>query len=481
MTQTAMDFDAARKPEGGFIFITALQICLVWWAYLEKHIELRDVRIWFAAWELKAKRCLLKPGQRARYTLEGLADIAGKVMARTHLRASIRRLEAVGLLRWSSAEISFPRSAGELTVTPSERLWQMLDAIPSVGRRIPVPRRMVRFVAAGSRRCVLATILGHLVRCLFYKGGECHAKGCLKASWIAEVFGVNASNVKAARTYLVRLGWLIPLETCQRVKNRYGQWMVINLTWDPKADTVVIPCGKPIKADPKPQPPTALSTLKSHPPKDINQKPLRENTKNQNPALSRLAGVWIREEKLGEPRLRHIIPEDLRDTGRLLALFEEAQAQGLIGGSEHERLTFVATAERACLVGSTNPCGFFAQLIRRGLWHFVTQDHEDAAHERLKAYFHGVTPRRRPPPVPTLSDDARLVAELQSRLCLQFDREDVFLLLRRESPEWTRERWDRAVAEVEAARRAQAKGFTSAEALLTRCLGVRDEEEEGTW
>jgi hypothetical protein len=477
MSQRAMDFDAARKPDGGFIFISALQICLIWWAYLEKHIELRDLRIWFAAWELKAKRCLLRPGQHARYTLEGLSDIAGRVMARTHLRASIRRLEAVGLLSWSSAELTFARSAEELTVNPSERLREMLDAIPSVRRKIPVPRRMVRFVAAGSRRCVLATILGHLVRCLFYKAGECHAKGCCKASWIAEVFGVNASNVKAARTYLVRLGWLIPLETCQQVKNRYGQWVVINLAWDPKADTVVIPCGKSIKADPKPRPPAVLSTPKSHPPKDINQKPLRESTKNQNPASSRPAGVWTTKEELGEPKLRHIIPEDLRDTTRLLALFEQAQAQGFIGSSEHERLTFVATAERARLVGSTNPCGFFAQLIRRGLWHFVTQDHEDAAHERLKAYFHGAPARRRPPPAPTLSDDARFVAELQSQLCLKVDRENIFLLLHRESPEWTRERWNKALAEVEAVRRSQAKGFTSVEALLTGCLRVEGEEE----
>jgi hypothetical protein len=66
------------------------------------------------------------------------------------------------------------------------------------------------------------------------------------------------------------------------------------------------------------------------------------------------------------PTLRHIVPEDLQDTARLLALFEHAQREGLIGKSDGERLTFISLAEHARVVGTQNPCGLFAEILRRG-------------------------------------------------------------------------------------------------------------------
>jgi hypothetical protein len=62
------------------------------------------------------------------------------------------------------------------------------------------------------------------------------------------------------------------------------------------------------------------------------------------------------------PTLSHIVPEDLRDTARLLTLFEQAYTQGLIGKSDSERLTFLGLAEHAKVVGASNPCGLFAAL-----------------------------------------------------------------------------------------------------------------------
>jgi hypothetical protein len=69
----------------------------------------------------------------------------------------------------------------------------------SFSRRIPVPRRLVRFLAKGCSRVALATMLGHLFRCLYYRQGHYRAEGLSKASWIAEVFGVSLRAVKTAR------------------------------------------------------------------------------------------------------------------------------------------------------------------------------------------------------------------------------------------------------------------------------------------
>jgi len=140
-----------QESRQGGIFLTVTQLCLIWWAYLEKLIELRDVRTWFGTWELQARRCLLKPGQQAIYTIEELSSLVGGVGG-MHLRASIRRLKAAGLLLCSMSHLSFPKSPEELCVKDTARLFGMLDAVPNNQIRIPVPRRMVRFLASSRRR-----------------------------------------------------------------------------------------------------------------------------------------------------------------------------------------------------------------------------------------------------------------------------------------------------------------------------------------
>jgi hypothetical protein len=150
------------------------------------------------------------------------------------------------------------------------------------------------------------------------------------------------------------------------------------------------------------------------------------------------------------PTLSHILLEDLTDTARLLALFEQAHPQGLIGKSDHDRLTFVALAEHAKVVGSQNPCGLFAALVQRQHWHFVTDSDEDAAHARLKHHLYGAPARAAPPPAaacPELSQDAAIVRYLHTELARAGFQGDVFGLVSRDDASWTRERWDRAAAE----------------------------------
>ena len=102
------------------------------------------------------------------------------------------------------------------------------------------------------------------------------------------------------------------------------------------------------------------------------------------PASSRLsAGIknQVQERRtptpIQPPTLHHIVPDDLQDTARLLTLFAQAHTQGLIGKSDSERLTFLALAEHAKVVGSQNPCGLFAALVQRQHWHFVTDSDEE--------------------------------------------------------------------------------------------------------
>jgi hypothetical protein len=88
--------------------------------------------------------------------------------------------------------------------------------------------------------------------------------------------------------------------------------------------------------------------------------------------------------------------------------------------------------------------------------HFTTCDDQEAASVRLRRHLYG--PVREGPggserpvtrSVPELSADARLVDAVCAAAARARYRGDPFPLLKRAQPEWTRERWDKAVAELD--------------------------------
>jgi hypothetical protein len=161
-----------RKPEGGFQFISIVLLCLVWQAYYTKRIQLYDVRVWFAVVELVARRCQLTRDQQPTYTCEELAQLVGGA---GEVTSSLRRLALCGLVTWETHAIRFPRTP--MPAQQSAALQAMLHQIPNYQRSVPVPRRLLRFIAQGCSRALLATILGHLFRCLYYRHGQCRPEG----------------------------------------------------------------------------------------------------------------------------------------------------------------------------------------------------------------------------------------------------------------------------------------------------------------
>ena len=109
-----------------------------------------------------------------------------------HLQASIHRLETLGLLTWSRTKLTFATSItdlrGHLDPTGFHTMYAVL---PNHARRVPVPRQTIRLIAGGCRATVIATMLGHLCRCLYYREHCCISGGWCKASWIAEVFRMD--------------------------------------------------------------------------------------------------------------------------------------------------------------------------------------------------------------------------------------------------------------------------------------------------
>ena len=489
----------AKKPHGGFRLLIVQQLCLVWWAYRSRRIQLMDLRVWFAAQEMVARRCQLAPDQMPHYTPEELHGLVGGVGGE-HLRASLRRLEALGLCTWSSTKLTFATSPTDLRdVQDLSDFHTMYEAIPNHSRHVPVPRQAVRLIAGGCRPTVIATILGHLIRCLYYRDRRCISGGWCKASWIAEVFRVDLRTIKAARKHLVAIGWLQMLDTPQILRNRWGTYTLISLSWTRAAleQAAENSAAPPAAASP---PPSEFCTTGFPPLHKEDIEPFQE-LKHQEPAPPAEAAQSVAPFQPAEftpggttgvkqqgkdqptsptlpPTLQHIVPDDLGDTARLLALFEQAQQHGLIGPSDSARLTFLATAEHARVMGSTNPCGLLAALIRRQLWHYVTESDEDAASQRLKQHLYGQDAQRRPPSMPmapepaALSKDAFMVRELHRELARAGFQGDAFGSVHRVYPEWTRARWDHAVAELATAQQGWQRA--NARNCLRNCTGVGD-------
>lgn len=439
-----------KKPDGGYRLISVVQLVMAWWAYRTRLVRFLDFRVYLAVHEAVARRCGLERGREARYELEELRRLTGARHTGA-VRHALRRLEGVGLLRWGRGEVTFAVSPDELHAEELGSFWAMLELVENRKRRVPVPRRTLRLLAGGARRVVAATVLGHLFRCVYVRDGGCTFEGRCKASWVAETFGVAERRVKDARAHLQAIGWLKVGAAPQWLLNRYGAPVVVNLAWEQ--------CGAKFSTT-ESAPPSAVFTAESAPP-DSDQKPPTERTEHQKPTGAGGPATGVSSEKLEQPDLRHLVIEDLKRTDRLLELFGQAAKRGLVDGGDVARLNFVGAAEHALVIGSRNPCGLFAWLLRNRRFEFVTQADEDSAQRRIKELLYGKPEREKEKPrrslVPALSDDARLVQAVRAALLRRSVFEDPLPHVQRAKPEWTRERWERAALELEGSKRAYAE------------------------
>lgn len=357
---------ARRKPDGGFRFIPALALMRAWWAYKQGVIRLLDLRVWLAIHETVSRRCGSSPNRFFRYTTEEIRQLIGDHKIAS-IQTSIQRLSNAGLLEWSEHAVRFPEvtpiQAGE-----SNDDWHgMVDLVTNNRRKVPVPRRTIRFLAGLTRPVMIATVLGHLLRCVYYRRGMCEPTGRCKASWVADVFGVDCRNVKAARSQLREMDWMTIDRTRQTVMNRCGAGIRVNLSWP---GTSSVKSGE--------SPPRRGILMPGSPPPRKNWK-LSSRNENQKPHSARRIGACARPS----PSINRVRPEDLQDPVRLDELFAQAQAGGFVLRGTAARLRFHAAAAHAIRVGKQNPPGLFAAIVRRGLWSHICAADEELARCRM--------------------------------------------------------------------------------------------------
>lgn len=385
-----------------------------WWRYQRGDLTLRQFRVLLALHELQARRCTLKdPKRRPKYGPEELRGLVGGTGGAL-LRRDVARLGELGLAEVTARSISFPNTHG-LGNEEQAEFEAFLALTENHRRTIPLPRRVLRYLAGCSKKVLLGTALGHLLRCVYLRGQTVASRGRCKASWTAEVFGLDVRSVKRARRTLLEVGLLEravpdPTPREQVFENRWGRAFFWNLNWAGPSNPVstvaevASPTGQggggelPAAQvgtelldevpgaevhDTQMPPLSGLSTAQLPPP-ESDQEPLQEY-KNQKPAQGRPSGGETRGRKdprRSAPRIVDIQRIDLEQGSRLLELFGDAVRRQLVIDSEAGKLNFFALAEHALRYGDEPP-RLFRSLLEKRRWSFITLDDEDAARRKL--------------------------------------------------------------------------------------------------
>ena len=390
------------KVDGGYAKVTAAKLVAVFWSYINKVIGRNELRVWFAALELAERRRFTETKtKKARKPCFKLAEFARVVgCEENEAYRSLKKLESVGVLSSSDGSLRFGRVV-DLGTDLREQVREQLETVSMPKRLVPLPRSVIALIAAGETTKVeTATLLGHAIRCLFLKdGNKVGLTGSVKASWVAEVFGVSASNIRSARARLQELGVWTEVEMAQTYTNQWGS----RIEWNPN----FVEPGKKRKQEAGKErlegveKSGAASRNQDAPPakKATNQDTHKDQTllpkgeaKNQTLAGSASARTGVSEQEpegkkatVGPEKadLRNVQSSDLGNPTRLLELHLQAAALGLVPETERGRLLVFSAAERAIAKGTKNAPGLFVWCLRSGGKH-ISGPNEDAALRSLK-------------------------------------------------------------------------------------------------
>lgn len=389
----------------GYKTITPIQLANAIWALDEGLIDHGGLRVYLAGFAMVAVREAAQRYRRkrrekarefSRYQLHELERLTGLNGAK--VRRALRQLERAGLMAFTEGEVNLHRE----TLPGSEGLQSTLSCRRSPRRPIPVPRSMLRFLAQNRSEALAKVVIAYMVRGLAItrETGIISSKGTVKASWIAETFGLSQRGVKYAQAVLRALNWITKdTQSLQRKLNRDGAYFVINMDWKlrrqatasaRKNESVGAEEGRPFVNRDKTvvsfAPPGPGNAPTFAPPIE-NKKTSIEN-KHQRTQLAEAPGVCGEVGKnvsLPEPSLDNIRREDLHHFSRLERLYVQTVERGWIQASEAKALNFIAAAVRAREVGD-DPVRLFVSLVRKGLWHHITQAQEDYARRALVRY-----------------------------------------------------------------------------------------------
>ena len=102
---------------------------------------------------------------------------------------------------------------------------------------LPIPRRLIRFLAKCEKRSTFLVLMAYIERGLTLRNRIIKSAGTMKASQIVKRTGLSMRAVRIARAELLALEIITPdTTTFQRKLNRDGAYFTINLSWNAKQE-----------------------------------------------------------------------------------------------------------------------------------------------------------------------------------------------------------------------------------------------------
>lgn len=368
--------------------ITTGQLGTLLWALQSKELDLRTFRVFMACQEMvaireAAHRVRSKEGQPypqpVRYTVSQVEKLT--TLATPAVKRALRCLKELGLLSFGEQEIRF----GNGYLAGSEALVEELAGGRSVRRPVPVPRTVLRFLAQNDTGGLSKIMAAYLIRGMSIRRrtGEITCAGTVKASWIAEVCGMSRRSVKYAQADLQRRGWITKdTQSFQRKLNRHGAYFQIDptLSFEEGRKVAIVKSSKPTASI---APPAVSDTPRFAPPNKDKETSIE--SKDQETSCDEASGVCKESERdpiSSPPDLRRIQSVDLFRFHRAEALYFQAIERRWIPNSEAMALNFLSAVVRAREVGE-DPPRLLVALVRKGLWHHITQAQEERARQAL--------------------------------------------------------------------------------------------------
>jgi len=501
---TTPDAPAGHDILGGTCPMAPMQCCLIWAARQEKAISPLGFKVYFAAHEVKYWRSKTEPGEPYHYQpyafqVSDLGRLLPGVPAAKIVRA-FGELQALNLLTLSDSGIGFADRLDDVTVHErvNHRAQAMFNQLhpDTRDKLVKIPRRLLKLLVQCGRRIVrTATLLGLLLTTLLTKRTPQYEgyKGCVKAKWIATVFGVDASRVKSERAKLIEEGWFTREPTTPRARKKFGQWVRLNLTPPQPTSEAVAP---PSTHAPEVQPQNAASDPQVQPLLNQSLSSSEEIYNNQELTPEAPEPGAYQLQYPATPIWTDIKPEDLLDDTRSETLRQEAIQHGHLRPTQSDQINFFAAIAHALRVAKTNAGGLLRTVVENGLWHVISQADEYNGIARLRRTADGQETQetQRPPDHPfltmsahgmeqvdgqpiELSKDALIVQTITS----DFQRADIkghlFPLVQRYGylQDWCQERWEKAEQELAQARLLRARQRHQ-EIMMDR---IQDVMEEG--
>ena len=477
---------AEKDIFGGTCPLAPIQVCILWAARQEKVISPLAFKVYFAAHEVKYWRCKTEPGETYHcepYAFEP-ADVSrllpGTPVAK--IARAFGELEAIQVLNLSDTGIAFADSLDDVRVHErvKQRARTMFDHLHPHTRDklVKIPRRLLKLIVQCGRRIVrAATLIGMLLTTMLTKRKDRYGgyKGCCKAQWIANVFGVDASRVKSERAKLIKEGWFTHEPTTPSARKKFGQWVRLNLMPpEPTASPGEPPSGDPTEV----QPLNAPSDPKVQPLLNPSLSSNEETLNNQKLTTSDPNPGTYQPPSSEHPTWTDIQLEDLHTNTRSELLRQEVIQRGHIRDTPADRVNFFAAIAHVLRVAKTNACGLLRTIVEQRLWHVISQADEDSGILRSKHATHTQTTQETPPgqtnsflttsplgdlrgpkqPI-EISHDALIVQTLTADLHKARVTGNMLQTVQRHGylRDWARDRWERAEQELAQARLLQVR------------------------